>query len=130
MNPCCGKRGSCWRSLQVLKDIEFAEGYIFARDFNVVRSSLDKKGGFYGRDPFREILEGLMEEWDLLDIKLQKGRYTWTNMRLGPGHTIARLDRFLIHSNFLSSNSSIKSYILPSLTYDNKPISLHIHDLP
>jgi len=83
----------------------------------------------FGRDPFQEKMEGLLEEWDLLDIKPKKETYTWTNMGLGPRHIATRLDIFLIHSHFLSSNTSIKSYILPSLTYDHKPISLHIHDL-
>jgi hypothetical protein len=41
----------------------------------------EKKGGSFGRDPFRENLEGIIKEWDLLDINPQKGRYMWSNMR-------------------------------------------------
>jgi hypothetical protein len=88
-----------------------------------------KERRFLCRDPFRENLEGIIEEWDLLNINPQKGRYTWSNMRFGPGHITDILDRFLIHNSFLSSNSSMKSFVLPSFTSDHKPISLILHNL-
>lgn len=85
--------------------------------------------GSFGRDPFRERMEELLVDWDMLDINSQKGRYAWSNMRSGPGHIAAILDNFLIHNNFLNINSSIKSYILPSIIFDHKPISLHVHEI-
>jgi hypothetical protein len=91
----------CWRSLQSLKDIEFAVDCILAGDFNVVRNSSEKRGGFFGWVPFRENLEELLVDWDMLDINPQKGRYTLSNMRSVLGHITAKLDHFLIHSNFL-----------------------------
>jgi len=56
----------------------------------------------------------------MLGINLQRGRYTFSNMRSRPTHIVARLDRFMIHSNFININYSIKLYIFPSL---------HIHEI-
>jgi len=44
-------------------------------------------------------------------------------------HIAARLDCFLIHNNVLLQNSSIKFYILASITLNYKPMSLHIQSL-
>jgi hypothetical protein len=51
-------------------------------------------------------------------------------MRVGSGFIAARLDHFLVHSSHLHHKSSIKSYIFPSITFDHKPISLHLQTLP
>jgi hypothetical protein len=67
-------------------------------DFNVVRNNMEKRGGFFGWDPFWENMERILDEWDLLDIKppkRQKGKDTWSNMSLGLGYIAARLDCFL-----------------------------------
>jgi hypothetical protein len=94
-------------------------------DFNTIRNNSEKRGGSYARDPSHEKMEGIILDWDLIDVAPSKGKFTWSNKRIGTGHIIvARLDRFFIHSILLSSSSSIKSYILPSLTYDHNPISL------
>jgi hypothetical protein len=43
---------------------------------------------------------------------------------------VARLDRFLVHISFLATSPSLKSFIMPSLILDHKPISLHIYSIP
>jgi hypothetical protein len=45
-------------------------------------------------------MEDLISDWDLSDVKLAKGKYTWSNKRVNPSFIAARLDRFLIHSDF------------------------------
>jgi hypothetical protein len=37
-----------------------------------------------GQDPSREKMDELIEDWDMLDVKPQKGKFTWSNMRFGP----------------------------------------------
>ena len=69
---------------------------MLAGDLNVTLALAEKKGGSLVRDPAREWVEDLMLEWDLEDITPDKGKYTWSNKRIGPGHIAARLDRFLI----------------------------------
>jgi hypothetical protein len=73
-----------------------------------------KKGGSIASDPFKENIEYLINDWDLLDIKPIKGKYTWTNKRSGHGHIVSRLDRFLVHSSHLLQDDTFKSNILPS----------------
>jgi hypothetical protein len=71
-------------------------------------------------------VEDLISTWDLMDIKPSRGRYTWTNKRVGPGHIAARLDRFLVQSSFLTLGLTTSSEILPNSTSDHKPITLEI----
>jgi hypothetical protein len=86
----------------------------------------EKRGGSIVRDPAREWVEDIVVAWDLLDIKPTKGRYTWTNKRIGPGHIAARLDRFLVQSSFLVLGLKTNSEILPHSASDHKPIRLEI----
>ena len=44
------------------------------------------------------------------------------------GHILARLDRFLLHSTFLSENNIFSCKILPKLTSDHKPILLQLKE--
>eukprot|EP00253_Pinus_taeda_P022216 PITA_22216 len=77
------------------------ENIIIARDLNLTLLSSEKRGGSIVRDPVREWAEDLLQDWDLLDIKLITGTFTWSNKRIGPGHIAARLDRFFVQSSFL-----------------------------
>ena len=79
------------------------------------------------RDPAREWVEDLMLDWDLEDIIPDRGKFTSSNKRIGPGHIAARLDRFLIHSSFLTLGLMATSKILPHYTSDHKPISLSLY---
>ena len=83
-----------------------------------------KKGGSPVRDPAREWVEDIISGWELADIKPSRGKFTWSNKRVGPGHIAARLDRFLVHSSFLTIGLFANSEILQACTSDHKPISL------
>jgi hypothetical protein len=111
-----------------LKDSKYVNNSIIARDYNVVLFNNEKRGGNIIRDPFREKMEELITEWDLIDIKQIKGKYTWTNQRTGPGHISARLDIFLVHSDLLLQDYNFKSRILQSVVSNHKPIVLHFQD--
>jgi hypothetical protein len=50
----------------------------------------------------------------------------WTNKRIGPGHIIARLDRFLVQSSLLLLGLTTKVEILPHSVSDHKPIRLEV----
>jgi exonuclease III len=116
----------CWQSIQdYLIDNEL-ENIILGGDLNVTLATEEKRGGSIVRDPAREWVEDLISAWDLMDIKPLRGRYTWTNKRVGPGHIAARLDRFLVQSSFLTLGLTTSSEILPHSTSDHKPISLEI----
>ena len=93
---------------------------IIAGDVNVTLNSTEKKGGSPIRDQEREWVEDIILDWDLMDIKPDSGRFTWTNKRLAPGHIADRLDRFLISSSFLTLGLLASSAILPATTSDHK----------
>ena len=112
--------------LESFLNLHHLENIIVAGDLNVTLAANKKKGGTLVRDPSREWVEDLILGWDLIDIKPVKGKFTWTNKRLGPGHVAARLDRFLIHSSFLSLGLLASSKILPHCTSDHKPILLEL----
>eukprot|EP00253_Pinus_taeda_P009752 PITA_09752 len=102
------------------------ENTIIARDLNLILHSSEKRGGNIVRDPAREWVEDILQDWDMLDIKPSSGKYSWSNKRMGPGHIAARLDRFFIQSSFLLLGLEPRMYILPNSISDNKPIKLEL----
>ena len=70
------------------------------------------------------MVEELIQNWDLNDLKPKLGRYTWSNHRAGAANISARLDRFLINSSLIDVQSLVSTKILPKLSSDHHPISL------
>ena len=112
--------------LESFLNLQHLENIIVAGDLNVTLATNEKKGGTSVRDPSRELVEDIILGWDLIDIKPVKGKFTWTNKRIGPGHLATRPDRFLVHSFFLSLGLLASSKILPHCTSDHKPILLEL----
>ena len=59
---------------------------------------------------------------DLIDFKPKRGKFTWTNNRLGAANISARLDHFLVQSSLLADKIVISSSILLKITSDHKLI--------
>jgi hypothetical protein len=119
----------CWDTLKDYLLLNELENIIIGGDLNVTLAATEKKGGSIVRDPAREWVEDIMSDWELEDVKPTKGKYTWSNKRVGPGHIAARLDRFLVHNSFMLPGLTPSSSILPHSVSDNKPILLYIsHD--
>ena len=112
--------------LESYLNLQQLENIIVAGDLNVTLAPNEKKGGSRVRDPSREWIKDIILGWDLIDIKPVKGKFTWSNKRIGPRHIAARLDRFLIHSSFLSLGLLASSKILPHCTSDHNPILLDL----
>jgi hypothetical protein len=92
-------------------------------------AATEKKGGFIVRDPTREWVEDIMAYWELEYVKPTKGKYTWSNKRVGPRHIVSRLERFLFQNTFMLLGLTPSSSILPHIVSDHKPIMLDIsHD--
>eukprot|EP00253_Pinus_taeda_P025362 PITA_25362 len=121
-----GEKKSCWDSIKDLADLENLENIIIFEDLNLTLLSSEKRGGSIVTDPARELVEDLMQDWDLIDIKPTTGKFTWSNKRVGPGHIAARLDRFLVQSSFLLLGLEARMCILHSSISDHKPISLEL----
>ena len=120
------KKKDCWNLLESYLNLQQPENIIVAGDLNVTLATNEKKGGSPVRDPSREWIEDIILDWELIDIKPNKGNFTWSNKRIGPGHIAARLDRFLVHSSFLSLGLLASSKILPHYTSYHHPILLEL----
>jgi exonuclease III len=120
------EKQQCWETLKDYLQHNDLDNIILGGDLNVTLAQGEKKGGSIVRDPAREWVEDLMSDWDLEDVKPTKGRYTWSNKRVGLGHIAARLDRFLVQSSYLLLGLNTTSTILPHSVSDHKPILLEI----
>ena len=72
----------------------------------------------------QDMVEELIQDWNLIDLKPKKGHYTWSNNRVGAACISARLDRFLVHCSLTNAKTIISTKILPKLLSDHHPISL------
>ena len=118
------EKQTCWTNLNDHMSLSQLDNFVIAEDLNLTLSSAEKRGGNIVRDPTREWVEDIISEWDLEDIKPSKGKYTWSNKRLGPGHIAARLDRFLVQQSLHVHGFDITSAILSFSASDHKPIVL------
>ena len=121
-----GEKKNYWDSIKSLADLENLENIIIVGDLNLNLLSSEKRGGGIVRDPTREWVEDLMQDWDLLYIKSVTGKFTWSNKRVGPRHIAERLDRFFVQSSFLLLGLEARMRILHSSVSDHKPISLEL----
>ena len=121
------KKKICWTLLREQRS-NLQGNVVLARDLNVILSQEEKIGGSLVKDPIREMVDDIILEWNLMDVKPSSGKYTWNNKRTGPGHIAARLDRFLIQATFLLLGLKLSSKILPFGGSDHKPILLEMEN--
>eukprot|EP00253_Pinus_taeda_P030506 PITA_30506 len=122
------EKNKCWKTLTEYIEQCNPTNIIIGGDLNIILDPKEKQGGSYTRDPFLLTVENLIQSWDLVDFKLVKGTYTWTDNRTGEQHISARLDRFLASSAIMMDNRMVLSKILPKLTSEHKPILLNIKE--
>ena len=73
-------------------------------------------------------MDNFIISWELIDYNPKRGRFTWSNNRIGAANIYARLDRFHVQSSLLADKTVISSSILSTITLDHKPILLQIED--
>jgi hypothetical protein len=71
-----------------LKGSKFWNQSIVVGHFNTAMCQKEKRGGNIVKNTLRDWMEDLISLEDLVDIKLSKGRFTWSNKRLGPSHIV------------------------------------------
>ena len=79
-----GEKGEFWDSLETQREGKRWAEYIIEGHFNVTISTEQRRGGTNVRDPIGERLEDFIISWNLIDIKLKKGKFMWNNNRVGP----------------------------------------------
>lgn len=62
----------CGHSLLALRGSKYVKNIIIGGDFIVVLSRKEKKGGIIVRDPFKESMEDLIANWDLVGCKTKE----------------------------------------------------------
>ena len=102
------------------------ENLILGEDLNLIHKSKEKRGGIFQPDPNRDVLEGIIEQCNLLDIPPKNGKYTWDNKRLGKANIKERLDKILIRDNMVASYSKVSSKIIPSPALNHKSVSIEL----
>lgn len=107
-----GKRWTAGNPLRN-EDAITVQGCILAGGFNLVFGADEERGASAVMDPFLETFEDPMQEWDPMDVKLKKGKYFWTNRRIGSGHIAARLDWFPVNKELQLENLEITSKLVP-----------------
>ena len=66
-------------------------------DFNIMRFSSDKNKNF-NDNKYSCVFNQIMNSYDLRDLPLSGGKFTWSNNRKNP--TLKKLDRVLISSSW------------------------------
>eukprot|EP00253_Pinus_taeda_P026540 PITA_26540 len=118
------EKEACWNTLEANLEEDQDNNLILAGDLNLVLHANEKRRGTFTTDPFRNQLEHIMQEQELVDIKLKNRLYTWSNRQLGAGNIMERLDHFLINISYLSSFATGQSNILNNSASDHYPITL------
>ncbi|WP_208081165.1 hypothetical protein, partial [Bacteroides uniformis] len=70
------EKRECWRSLSDYIEQNNLSNIVIGGDLNIILDPKEKRGGIYARDPFINTLENLIQQWDLVDYKPVKGKYT------------------------------------------------------
>ena len=95
--------------------------YLIRGDFNIIRFSSDKNKPF-GVHKHTDLFNNIISIYDLLDIHLVGGKYTWSNNQENP--TLERLDRVLISKQWEDLFPSVFLYKLPREISDHNPLIL------
>ena len=73
----------CWNTLSDYMELHSPTNIMVAGDLNIILNHKEKCGGNRGKDPLQGVVESLIQSNDLLDLKLKKGHFTWTNNIVG-----------------------------------------------
>ncbi|MBA0580954.1 hypothetical protein Gorai_023151, partial [Gossypium raimondii] len=100
------------------------EAWIVGGDFNAIINEAEKEGGRRKSRASMEEFREVMEELSMVDIKTDKGWFTWVNNREGNAMVKERLDRFLISANDFENFSFLKSRVVRQSKSDHDAIVL------
>ena len=119
------KKKDCWKSLSVFSESNSLVNIIVAGDLNITLApNEEKKRGPRGKDHLHDMVEELIQVYDLIDLKPKLRHFTWSNNKVGSTNIVPHLDRFLVHSSLMDGNFIISLKKFPKLTSYHHPISL------
>lgn len=115
-----------WNSLRDDMKNEESNNIIMGGDLNLILHSNEKRGGSFGEDPFRRLLEDIIQEQELVDIVPKNCRYIWSNRRIGKDNIVEWLDRIFISVSLLSSFSIASENVLTFSASDHYPTTISL----
>ena len=68
-----------WDSLEVLKERNLHLNNVMGGDFNTILNNVEKRGRTMARHLFRDIIEDIIDSWNIMDIDPKSGKYTLSN---------------------------------------------------
>jgi exonuclease III len=99
------------------------EPVLLGGDFNIIINSSEKnKGGVHRHT---NLFNSIINTFDLIDISITGGRYTWSNNQENP--TLERLDRYLASKSWEDLFPLCLVYKLPRELSDHNPVIITIN---
>ncbi|OAY70623.1 hypothetical protein ACMD2_27059, partial [Ananas comosus] len=120
-----GKEDFC-SELRALKGICTGK-WVICGDFNFTRYQSERKGKHWSYKA-TAMFSDLIRDLAAIDLPLANQSFTWSNMQQSP--TLAKLDRFLVSTEWDLSFPHRRVKALPRLTSDHTPILLSTSSLP
>ncbi|CAI9108335.1 OLC1v1007905C1 [Oldenlandia corymbosa var. corymbosa] len=86
---------------------------IMMGDFNCMRKAEERIGGTYGISPDTEFNK-MIETNKLWEMKVNGGRFTWSNKQLGDMRILSRIDRIMVNEEWLQKFPEAYANVLPA----------------
>ncbi len=118
-----GKEEFC-NELAALKDV-FYGLWAMCGDFNLTRCQQERKGRCWS-GKLMAMFSVLLNELELIDLPITNQNFMWSNMQCNP--TLAKLDRFLISTEWDQTFPLSNVVALPRITSDHTPLLLSSSD--
>ena len=108
-----------------LKDIRqrWAQPWCVFGDFNAVRFPNERSGSNRFSASMTDFSD-FIEDMNLVDLPLHRGRYTWCNGSINP--SMSRIDRVLVSSDWEEHYPDVMQKLLPKPISDHTPIMLEV----
>ena len=70
------EKKECWQSISNFLELNSLTNIIIVGDLNIILVPNEKKGGLHGKYHMQDIVEELIQVWDLNYLKPKLGRFT------------------------------------------------------
>lgn len=121
-----GEKENFLQNLKALRSVIPGKQWIVGGDFNLIKTSEEKRGGLRRMDKAMEQFVDLIREQRLIDIQTINGNHTWNNRRGGANQIASRLDIFLISEQIMMKDVFIEATILSVTGSDHSLIKMEI----
>ncbi len=108
------------RKLVALKGLCTAP-WVICGDFNLTRNQNERRGRNWS-DRLMCLFSNMIDDLEMVDLPLSNQCFTWSNLQHNP--TLAKLDRFLISTDWELSFPLSRVKVLPRITSDHSLILL------